>query len=99
LNSSKATTSGSREKSLSYYIKDQPSTVHDLLLKKRNGKLALVVWGEKTTGREQVTIRFAKHRKAVQVYDPTVGTSSIASYGSTQEIILNSSDHPFVIEI
>jgi len=99
LNSSKATTSGSKEKSLSYYIKDQPSTVHDLLLKKRNGKLALVVWGEKATGKEQVTIRFAKHRKAVQVYDPTVGTSSIASYGSTQEIILNSSDHPFVIEL
>jgi hypothetical protein len=99
LNSSKATTSESKEMSLSYYIKDQPSTVHDLLLQKRDGKFALVVWGEKATGTENVTIRFGKNRKALKVFDPTVGIAAIASFASSQEITLSSSDHPFIIEL
>ncbi|MEJ7559051.1 MAG: hypothetical protein WKF66_12140 [Pedobacter sp.] len=85
-------------RTLSYLIKDQPATVHDLLLQKSNGKLALVIWAEKAKGSEQISLTLPANIKSVKVFDPTIGTAVTASYGN-KNIILTLTDHPMIIEI
>ena len=86
-------------RTLNYRINDQPATVHDLLLQKSNGKLALVIWGEKAKGSERVTLTLGGSIKSIKVYDPTIGTSATASYANKNNIMLTLTDHPLIIEI
>ncbi|MBC7565561.1 MAG: glycosyl hydrolase [Pedobacter sp.] len=86
-------------RSLPYRIERQPSTVHDLLLQKWNGKLALVIWAEKAIGSENVMLTLPRNTKSVKIYDPTIGTAAIASYEDKNMIRLSLSDHPVIIEL
>ena len=84
---------------LRYCIPSQPATVHDLLLQKSNGTFELVVWSEKASGTNSVTVRLGSSRASVRVYDPTMGTKPIQIHDKTNSLTLTLSDHPVVIEI
>jgi hypothetical protein len=84
---------------LRYSIPDQPATVHDLLLQKSDGKLELVVWSEKASGTNSVTVHLGAGYASVKVYDPTSGTSPTQTLGNVGSVPWTLSDHPVVIEI
>jgi hypothetical protein len=84
---------------VNYAIAEQPATVHDLLLEKSDGTFALVVWGERVKGADEVTVRLGRTYPAVKVYDPTVGTEPVQDRGQVESLKLTLSDHPLVIAI
>jgi hypothetical protein len=86
-------------KKLGYSIPDQPETTHDLLLQKGNGQFALVVWGEKVTGSDNITVNFGKKFQVARIYDPTIGTSATQTLANVKSILLTVSDHPLIIEL
>jgi hypothetical protein len=85
--------------SLAYTIANQPETVHDLLLQNSKGKFQLIIWGEKATGSERITLTLGKKALRVNVYDPTIGTASVANYKNVSEVTLDLSDHPLVVQL
>jgi hypothetical protein len=85
---------------VSYFIPDQPATVHDLLLQKSNGTFELVVWGERFAGgSDNVTVNLGATYTKVNVYDPTIGTSATRALTNVSSVSLTLSNHPVVIEI
>lgn len=84
---------------LNYMISNQPGTTHDLLLQKSNGKLYLVVWSERVSGSDNITINFGSTLTTLKVYDPTIGTSITQALSNVNSVTLTLSDHPVIIEI
>ena len=84
---------------LKYAIPDQPPTMHDMLLQKNDGTLALVVWNERVKGSDTVTVHLGHAYPTVQVYDPTVGTQPVQTASKVDSVHLTLSDHPLVIMI
>jgi hypothetical protein len=84
---------------LKYAIPDQPPTMHDMLLQKSDGTLALVVWNERIKGSDTVTIHLGGVQPTVQVCDPTTGTQPVQSASKVDALRLTLSDHPLVIMI
>ncbi len=84
---------------LDFEIPNQPDTVHDLLLQRSDGTFQLVVWGERLTGQDQVTVRFGAKQPSVTIFDPTVGTTPIRTLSHVSSIDLKLSDHPLVLAI
>jgi hypothetical protein len=82
---------------LDYTIPEQPATVHDLLLQKADGTFALVVWGERVTGSDEVTVRLGGKYPAVRVYDPTTGAEPVRTERAVEAVALTVSDHPLVL--
>ena len=85
--------------SLNYSIRNQPDTVHDMLLQKSTGALELVVWDEKVSGTDHVTISLGTAQAKVKVYDVTLGPNPIQTFTNTESLDLDLSDHALVIEI
>ncbi|MFM5885564.1 MAG: hypothetical protein ACKOQ3_09630 [Novosphingobium sp.] len=88
-----------KPRSLDFAYRDQPDTVHDLLLQHSDGTFQLIVWGERLKGEDRVTIAFARPHAAVTVFDPTVGTAPVRSLKGVRSVDLAMSNHPFVIAI
>jgi len=86
---------------LAYTIPNQPATTHNLLLQKSNGRYMLVIWGERfgSGGADHITVRFGKHQKQINVYDPVTGTSALKNHTNVNSIELELSDHPVILEI
>ena len=84
---------------LSYSIPNQPETVHELLLQKSDGKFELVVWNERLSGSDSVTVNLGATFSSVIIYDPTAGTSPIQSLNNVSSVKLTLSNHPVIIEI
>lgn len=84
---------------LNYSIPDQPVTVHDLLLQKSDGKFELVVWDERLSGSDNVTVNLGATFASVTIYDPTMGTSPIQNLSNVSSVALTLSNHPVIIEI
>jgi len=86
---------------LAYIIPNQPSTVHDLLLQKSAGNYMLVIWGERfgSGGADNITVRFGKKIKRLNVYDPTTGVLPLKKYQKIDSIELEISDHLVILEI
>jgi hypothetical protein len=84
---------------LAYTIANQPETVHDLLLQNSRGQFQLIVWDERASGNDQVTITLGKKVTRVNVYDPTVGITPVANYKNVNEVTVSLSDHPLVVEL
>jgi len=80
-------------------IPDQPRTVHDLLLQHSDGTFQLIVWGERLSGQDRVTIKLGATPAALRIYDPTIGVEPVQTLSSTDALDLVLSDHPFVIAI
>ncbi len=85
--------------SLAYTIPNAPATVHDLLLQKSDGKFELVVWNEKASGSDHVSVEFSRAWRSAKLYDPTVGTDPTHVLKDAHTVALELSDHPVVIEI
>lgn len=83
---------------LTYSMKSQPLTVHDLLLQKSSGQFELIVWGEQVTGKNDIVVRFATARPMVKVYDVTSGVTPILTLSNVTDVPLSVSDHPLIIE-
>ncbi|HEY3819977.1 MAG TPA: hypothetical protein VGL81_22585 [Polyangiaceae bacterium] len=85
---------------LDYAIAAEPTTVHDLLLRKGNGHFDLVVWDEKLSGgTDNVTVDLTTSRPTVTVYDPTMGTAAVQTLNAVSSVPLTLSDHPVIVEI
>lgn len=68
------------------------------IMQKSDGTFALVVWSELVTGTNQVAVNFGKKLKALEVYDPTVGTASVEGRQNLQVLPLALTDHPVVVQ-
>lgn len=84
---------------LNYSILGQPETTHDLLLEKSNGKFELVVWSERVSGSDNVTVNLGRIYRNIKIYDPTVGTAATEILNNVSSVPLILSDHPMIIEI
>ncbi len=83
-----------------YEISDQPETVHDLLLQKSNGKFYLVIWGERFRGgTDNVRVELDKKYREVNIYKPTAGKSPVQTFYNTDNILLELSNHPLIVEL
>jgi hypothetical protein len=84
---------------LAYSIKDQPATVHDLLIQKSTGAFDLVVWDENVRGSDEVLVNFGRPLNLVNIYDVTAGVSPIQVLKNTGSVPLKLSDHAVIIEL
>jgi hypothetical protein len=84
---------------LGYAIREQPETVHDLLLQHSSGTFQLIVWGERLKGEDRVTITLGSLYKSATIYDPTKGAAPTARLQNVRSIDLTISNHPYVIAI
>jgi hypothetical protein len=85
--------------SLDYSIENPPATVHDLLLQRSDGAFQLIVWNERVTGSDDVTVRLDRERKSATLFDPTVGVTSVKQLHNVREVHLSLSDHPVIVEL
>jgi len=83
--------------SWAYAIPSLPATAHDLLLQKNDGTFALVVWGERVSGSDAVTVDLGTAVAAVKIYDPTVGTEPVQTLHNVQAVPLTLNDHPLIV--
>ncbi len=90
---------GRKPGALGYTIPNQPATVHDLLLQKSDGSYWLVVWDERVSGSDSVTVELARPSVSATLYDPTVGTSAVQALHKVRSIPLSLSNHPVVLAI
>jgi hypothetical protein len=85
-------------RALSYSIPGQPETVHDLLLHKGDGTLALVVWGERVSGGDEVRVTFAACH-TVKIYDVSLGSSPVKVLTAVDAVPLFLTDHALILEV
>ena len=84
---------------LDFSIAYQPDTVHELLLQRSDGTFQLIVWGERLSGQDHVTVHLGVTRASVRIYDPTIGVEPIQTLTNVSSLELSLSDHPIVIAI
>ena len=84
---------------LKYAIPEVPATVHEMLLQKADGTFALIVWNERLTGSDEITVRLSGTEAAVKIYDPTVGTEPVQQVQNVGVLKLMLSDHPLIVMI
>lgn len=84
---------------LDYTLTGVTPTVHDLLLQRGDGTFLLVVWAERVRGTDEVTVRLGRPRRAIKVYDPTVGTEPVRELAEAESVPLTLSDHPVVLAL
>lgn len=85
--------------SLDYTISDCLETVHEMLLQRSDGAFQLIVWDERLTGQDHVTVRFGTPLSSVKIFDPTTGTDPVRMLENVNALELMLSDHPLVIAI
>ena len=83
---------------LDYEIKNSTAEVHDLLLQKSNGTYVLIIWGEYYAGGKQTITLCLNRNHQLKIYNPIIGTDPI-SRGRMDNIELEITDHPYIIEI
>jgi hypothetical protein len=84
---------------LDFTILDQPKTVHDLLLQSSDGTFLLVVWDERLSGQDRVTVRLGPTHAPIRIYDPTTGVEPVQAPTDVSSLELALSDHPMIIAI
>jgi hypothetical protein len=84
---------------LNYTISNEPATVHDLLIQKKNGTYYLAVWDDRPVGEgtDDVTVDLGEPY-TVNQYDPTEGTTA-KGLGKISHAKLSLNDHPVILEI
>jgi hypothetical protein len=92
-------TSIARPRQLNYAIANAPGTVHDLLLQKSNGVFELVVWGERVSGSNDVTVKLSREYPSIRIYDITTGTTPVRTLTNASTVPLAVSDHAMIIEL
>ncbi len=85
--------------SLDYAIANPPETVHDLLLQRSDGAFQLIVWDERLTGEDRVTLRFGETHASLKIYDPTLDGEPLKTLTHVNTLELTLSDHPLTLVI
>jgi hypothetical protein len=80
-------------------VVDPPGTVHDLLLQHSDGTFQLVVWDERLSGQDRVTVDLGATRPSARIYDPTTGVEPVRTLINVGSLELSLSDHPVIIAI
>lgn len=88
-----------KSEQLDFAIMERPRTVHDLLLQHSDGSFQLVVWGERLSGEDRITIRFGARQAVAKIYDPTTGVDPVRTVTDFNSIDIALSDHPVIIAI
>ena len=70
-----------------------------MLLQKSNGTLELVVWDERLTGTDRVTVDLKRSIPSARIYDPTIGVAPVKTLDRVRSIAIDLTDHPLIIEI
>jgi hypothetical protein len=86
-------------KFLRYDILCKPATVHDLLLVKSDGEFDLVIWDERASGADNVTVMFPAVQPRIQLYDITKGVGPIQDLAGVTKVDLKLTDHAVIIAI
>jgi hypothetical protein len=84
---------------LDFEIMKQPNTVHELLLQRSDGTFQLVVWDERLSGEDRVTIHLGTIQARAIIYDPTVGVEPVQTLTNVNSLELRLNNHPLVIAI
>jgi hypothetical protein len=84
---------------LDFAIADQPKTVHELLLQRSDGTFQLIVWDERLSGQDRVTVHLGVMSASVGIYDPTIAVEPIQTLTNLGSLELTLSDHPIIIAI
>lgn len=85
---------------ISYYIQgNNNNTVHDLLLRKSNGRYFLIIWGENyKSAASEISIQLDKKYGTIKVYDITKGINATKIYTDTDVVPLSVKDYAFILE-
>jgi hypothetical protein len=84
---------------LKYSLSEQPPTMHEMLLQRSDGTFMLVIWNERLTGSDEVTVQLGGAHAGVQVYDPTVGTTPVQTHDKVESVTLTLTNHPVILAI
>jgi hypothetical protein len=84
---------------LEFTILDPPATVHELLLQQSNGTFQLIVWDERLSGQDRVTVDLGLTPSQVRIFDPTIGVQPVTTLTNAYSLELVLSDHPVIIAI
>jgi hypothetical protein len=84
---------------LDFAIVNQPKTVHELLLQHSDGTFQLIVWDERLSGQDSVTVHLGVTRASVTIYDPTTGIEPVQTWSNISSLELTLSNHLIVIAI
>ena len=85
--------------SLKYVVSHAPNTVHDLLLQKSTGQFELVIWDERVSGEDNVSVDLGEVHRNLNVYDVTAGTTPVQTLANVKSVPLVLSDHAVILEI
>ena len=80
-------------------IPNESTTVHDLLLQKSSGTFELLVWDERASASDLVTVNLGVNVPTVNVYDVTSGTTPIQVLSNVSSIPLTLTDHAVILEL
>jgi hypothetical protein len=83
---------------LNYTISNEPATLHDLLLQKRNGTYELAIWGDQIDAASNVTVNLGRTFRTVNLYDVTNGTRPIKVMSNVRSFPLTLTDHAIFLE-
>lgn len=98
-------------KQLNYTLQGLPSTVHSLLLQKRNGHFFLALWNDADNWDETkdqaihysdvpVHLKVNQSISQIRTYRPlTNGTTALTTLNNTNDVTLQVPDHPLIIEL
>lgn len=84
---------------LDYSIANQPPTVHELLLERSDRSFQLVIWNERVSGKDALTIQLPASWPAIHVFDPTIGIAATQTLQNTNSVRLELANHPLIVEI
>lgn len=82
---------------LAYVLEPQPDTLHDLLLRRRDGTWILILWNERVHGSDEIQVRFGRAWPGVTVYDPMRSDLPAARYRNVQRLGLELDRHVRVL--
>jgi hypothetical protein len=95
--------------SLGYSISGVPQWGGQMLFEQGNGTYDIVVWAEPDIWNESTNSATAAPNTSVSVtldsaanvsiYDPLTGTSAVQSLGTTNQVNVNVTDHPIIIQV
>ena len=94
---------------LAYTVTGLPASGDTLLLEKSDGAYDLTVWAEPTLWNATTDTAIAATPRTVDVklavpanvsmFDPLTGTTAIAQYNNTSDIVVTITDHPVILEV
>jgi hypothetical protein len=76
-----------------------PTYEHDMLMQKSTGMFEWAIWDENLpTASDAVTANLGAAYSVVNIYDPTLNSSPIATYANVSSVPLTLSDHAMIVE-